>query len=80
MNEFNETRERKIDLYKANLWEIFLMFILIPIYGLPFMAIWHYGANWKQMAKSAIEFNDSSFLSGLVFIILIMMVTLLFTN
>ena len=80
MNEFTEPRECKIDLYKANLWEIFLIFKLIPIYGLPFMAIWHYGANWKQMAKSAIEFNDSSFLLVPVFILLIMMVALLFTN
>lgn len=69
-----EPRERKINLNKANLWGIAFMILLIPVYGLPYLAIWGHEFSWQYILQAIREPSDDFTTLGFGIIMLIMIV------
>jgi hypothetical protein len=68
----SEPRARKIDLTKANLWSIGLLIVLIPIYGLPYWALWGDTLLNGQLVEQLKESSPSAFFWGSMEVVLLM--------
>ncbi len=68
----SQPRARKIDLTKANLWSIGLLIVLIPIYGLPYWALWGDTLLNGQLVEQLKEVSHSAFFWGSMEVVLLM--------
>lgn len=66
------SRSRQYSIQKANFWSILFYVALIPIYGLPYYALWTDGWGFQQFLQALENSRDNnSAIGGLVLLLII---------